>query len=129
MEYNVPQIKHEAKIGGVTFPQLITISMGVGLILLAYFINKDLMVYLAPIVAIFTLMFTFIKIHGMSFPVFIGKMISFQFFNNKYVWQGRDAENIARPRPIQPKIKKETLSPLYPTAQRKSSIDKLNKSI
>ena len=133
MEYFVPQIKHEAKIGGITFPQIITIGIGLGLIFVVFFLWPDYMPYFAPIIGGITVIFTFLNIHGMSFPVFLGKMIAYQFFGHTYIWQSKEAKDIIaenqRTNALKTTSEPAQAPESYPTAKREGGINKLNKML
>ncbi|HNY97668.1 MAG TPA: hypothetical protein PKM84_00910 [Candidatus Pacearchaeota archaeon] len=105
MNYYIPQIQHESKIGGVTFPQFFSLAAGIAICFLLYFAFAGEILVIVPIIIVLslTLILTFANVHGMSLPIFISKLISHKISGHRYVWQRRKIEisqtlpNIAPP--------------------------------
>ncbi len=87
MDYFVPQIKHETKIAGITFPQFIAVGLGALLCFALYILIPEQILIIAPIIMTLTAFMAFINIHGMPLPTFLAQFISYQLFDNQYRWQ------------------------------------------
>ncbi|MFA5166502.1 MAG: hypothetical protein WC449_04405 [Candidatus Paceibacterota bacterium] len=131
MDYPVPQIQHETKIGGLTFSQLIFVGGGVALASILYFIIPQYSHIVFPIIALVTLGLAFGSVHGMSIPTFVGKTISYFFIGHTYIWKSKRYEIFSQQNKL-PTEKKDTAMPELPKSsitRRQSKISDLNKMI
>jgi len=89
MEFKVPQnVQREDKIlGPLTIKGFIICGGGFGLMYISYLIFSDVVYPIIDlIILVLTILFTFVKIHDMTFFNYILAMILFYFKPQKRVW-------------------------------------------
>ncbi len=128
MRYFVPQIKHDTKIGGMTFHQLTYVLISIGLILGTMFAtgsNLAAVVVVAVITMPIAIFLSFGSIRGTDVPSFIKSFVSQVLSPNIYRWQKRTiiTKPIEHEEPPKEEIKKKEI----PKVLRRSSIQELSK--
>lgn len=128
MQYKVPQDvqREDTIIGPITLRQLIMLAIGGGI---AYALYVTLargwtwQVWLPPvaIVSIITLAFTFLKVHGLSFHIFLMNFIEYKVLPQKRFWiQGSD-----QPLILKEEKKKEAPKKVTGPYKKQKSIEEL----
>lgn len=130
MDYFVPQIKHESKIGGMNMPQIITLGIGIVLILIFFLLMPDQVLVFLPIIGTITAIFTFVRIFDMPLPMFLYQILVFQFVRKIYLWRKQTAATPSK-RPFQSVVKKEATGSIPGTVitARKSRLEQLKQDI
>jgi hypothetical protein len=131
MDYPVPQIQHETKIGGLTFSQLIFVGVGVAIASILYFIIPQYSYIVFPVIAVIVLGLAFGNVHGMSIPTFVGKMISYIFVGHVYVWKSKHYEIFSKRKDF-PRENINAQQPILPKSsitKRQSKISDLKKML
>jgi len=126
MQFQVPQfIERESKIiGPLTFKQFIFIGAAGGICFVLYFlVPLQLFILAAIILGGGSVVLAFVKIKGISLPVFLGNFLKYSVSPKLYIWKKKEFPPKLIMRKKTPEKKEEEI---LPGLAEKSQLKKLS---